>query len=974
MTAETKGPLDRTQVEDLFLEAIELGHTERAALLETRCGNNPALLAEVASLLASHDETGLVPEMDDPRPFGGRYPERIGEYRIVRPLGEGGMGVVLLAIREGTGFEQTVALKLIRSSFADPLLAGRLEEERRILALLEHPGIARLVDGGLTDDGHPYFAMEYVRGEDILSYCDTRQLPLEERLRLFAQVCDAVHHAHQQLVVHRDLKPSNILVTPEGLPKLLDFGVAKNLEAVSSAEHTVQWVTPAYASPEQVVGGVVSTLSDVYALGVLLCEILTGTRPYSTTNRAPGELARIVGEEPPRKPSDLVGPQRGEDEAPSRTPPEEAARRRRTTPQRLGRVLRGDLDQIVLKALAKEPHRRYDSARALAEDLRRYLAGRPVKAQPDSPGYRLGKFVARHRALVGVGGLLILALAGGAGGIVWQAGQTATERDRAEVEAVRARQVTALMTDIFRLGDPNQALGDTIGVRQVLEEGVRRVEETLSDDPVLQANLFLELARIYRNLGILGEAERLGSEVLALRRVNEAGSLAYADALGFQGLVLRDAGRSDSAMAHLEEAIELRDELVTTPDTATATLLAGLGWEVRSSGDHDRAGGLFRRALAIQQQVLGEDHPTVAATTLGLAATFHDQGSFDEAEDLFRSALKPGRAEASPVAATALVNLGMVQRLREKFAEAEPLLRSAVEMREKLYDPEHPDVLEARQQLAVCLGALGRFREAEAILEPDLAVAVRLFGEESDRTRSAREALGIINQDMGRYALAAARLDSSRVAKIRAHNGDHPGVVFSLAALGDVYLDAGRPAEAERRFVEALEMGARLGGNRGVYGAMARHGLARVALARDDVRRADSLSSEALAMAGETLREGHRYVLDMQRTRAQVLLEQGSLEEAGALLEAVVAAEGKVRPHPHPRTGTALLILGQVRQASGDADGARRAWRDAAAEFGGLPRTTPPADRPKRWRRAGRRGPDEAATGAYAAGAASCRR
>ncbi|MEQ8331327.1 MAG: serine/threonine-protein kinase [Longimicrobiales bacterium] len=932
MPTMSKARVDRSRVEALFLAALELEPEARGAFLAERCAGDESLRAEVESLLESWDAPGLVPELGEERPFGGRYPERIGSYRVVRPLGEGGMGTVLLAIREGPGFEQTVALKLIRGSFVDPLLARRFEEERRILALLEHPGIARLVDGGLTPDGQPYYAMEFVQGDDILAWSDTRELGLEDRIRLFIKVCDAVHHAHQQLVVHRDLKPSNILVTPAGLPKLLDFGIAKNLEAVVPSEQTAPWVTPAYASPEQVAGGVVTTRSDVYALGVLLCELLSGSRPYETRGRSPVELARIITGSTPRKPSELVTLAPDGDTV---------ARARRTTPARLSRGLRGELDLVVLKALAKEPERRYDSARDLAEDLERFLEGRPLEARADSLPYRLRKFVGRHRGLVAAAALVVLVLVGGVAGIVWQAARTAEERDRATLEAGRARQVTALMTDIFRLGDPTQALGDTIGVRQVLGEGARRVDESLDADPVLQATLFLELARIYRNLGLLDEAGRLGDRVEGLRSVHEPGTLAYADVLGFQGLVSRDAGRSGRAIERLERAVALRDSLLPEPDTSTATLLVGLGWEVRSAGDHARAASLFSRALDIQEARLGSEHPAVGTTMLGLAAAFHDQGSFDQAEALFRRALSPGRAEATPVAATALVNLGMVQRIRERFQEAEPLLRSGLAMRMRLFDEEHPDVLEARQELAVALVMLGRYDEAGPLLVRNLDVGLRRFGDDHEATRSARESLGVLEHERGRHDAAVRYLEASMASKMRVRGADHPGVVFSLISLGDVLVDAGRLDEADRRYLEALAMGERLGGTEGVYGALSRLGRARVALRRGRIEPADSLARAAASLAGDALRPGHRYLLDIDRTRAEILLARGRAAEARALLATVLEAEAAARPGPHPRQGRTLVLLGRARAAVGDTVGAQAAWQEAGTHFARLPAEHP---------------------------------
>jgi serine/threonine protein kinase len=280
------------RVEALCLEALERPVSERGAFLDQSCGRDSALRREVDALLEGHESGGGVPELAETAPDGDTLPERIANYRILRRLGEGGMGVVLLAVREGEGFEQTVALKVIRGNIADQLLTRRLEEERRLLAGLEHPGIARLIDGGVTAEGQPFYAMEYIEGTDLLAWCRSRQSGIEERLRVFIDVCDAVHHAHQQLIVHRDLKPSNILVTPAGRTKLLDFGIATSLAHQVGQEVSQHWVTPAYASPEQVNGRPVSTLSDVYALGVLLCELLTGTRPHDTTAGSPAELPR----------------------------------------------------------------------------------------------------------------------------------------------------------------------------------------------------------------------------------------------------------------------------------------------------------------------------------------------------------------------------------------------------------------------------------------------------------------------------------------------------------------------------------------------------------------------------------------------------------------------------------------------------------------------------------------------------------
>jgi len=841
------------------------------------------------------------------------------------------MGVVLLAVREGPGFEQTVALKLMRGSLADPRLAQRLEGERRILARLEHPGIARLIDGGVTPEGQPFFAMEFVEGRQLLDHCQQEELSLDDRLRLFVDICDAVHFAHQQLVVHRDLKPSNILVTPEGRAKLLDFGIAKCLQGESPGEATMPWITPAYASPEQASGRAVSTLSDVYSLGILLCELLTGSRPYDTTADSPAELSRIISEEPARRPSDLVsGEPTGESTTTDVAGLSEPAR------QRLARALRGDLDLIVLKALAKEPDRRYDSVRALADDVRRYLQGQPIQARPDSAVYRTRMFLRRHRIKVTAAAVVFLAVIGGAGVAAWQAQRATAQRDRAELESSRSRQVASLLTEIFRLGDPDLALGDTIGVRRVLEEGVARVRQGLGGDGELQATLLLELARIYRNLGIFDQALELGAQAVDLRAAIAAGTLEHADALGFLGVTLRAAGQATESMAYLERAIALRNDLGIAPDTVLAEMMTELGWEVRVAGDLPRAATLFADALAIQRTMRGPSHPTVATNMVGLAAAYHDQGSFDQAEELFRGALDLGAStRPNPVAATALLNLGMVRKFREQFQEAERLLRTSTEMRMALFGAGHPAVIEAEHQLGSCLVSLGRFAEADRVLRRALRDAVATLGEDHMLTRGSREGLASVDWELGRYTVALARLDSVLAAKVRANGPDHSGNVFSLVLLGDLALEVGNLTRAESHYRAALDMRARLAEPPGVYDLLARHGQARVALARGNLPLADSLVTNVLAST--ELRPGHRYRLEMQRTQAQLLLAQGRASQARTLLEEVMGHEEQVRPSPHPRRGQTLALLGRAHLALGDSAAAEAALQRALTEYSGLP-------------------------------------
>ena len=451
------------RVKPLFFEALALPAEERLAFLNQACGADSALRDELLTLLAAdeqvHDEgflnraaSDLLPDLAPNTAFEG---QTIGAYTLLREIGHGGMGTVYLAVRR-IPFKQYVALKLIRGGYDRQEALQRFEMERQILASLNHPNIARLLDGGTTDDDLAYFAMEYIDGERITTYCDTQRLPLPQRLSLFQDVCRAVHYAHQNLVVHRDLKPGNILVTKDGRIKLLDFGVAKLLNPhLSSVQVPItrtlfRMMTPEYASPEQVRGEALTTASDIYALGVLLYELLTGHRPHHITSSSPQEIERIVCEEDPERPSTRVAREETiayRDGTTENITPAAISRARGTTPDRLRRRLQGDLDNMVLKAMRKEPSRRYASAEQLAADLDRYLAGAPVLARKPTMTYRMQKFVRRHRAGTAMTALLIIVLV--TTGILYAA-QVTAERDRAQQAAAQAEQVTDFMISVFQ--------------------------------------------------------------------------------------------------------------------------------------------------------------------------------------------------------------------------------------------------------------------------------------------------------------------------------------------------------------------------------------------------------------------------------------------------------------------------------------------------------------------------------------------
>ncbi len=534
------------QIQTLAEAALEIDTDARSDFLDQACDGDEALRREVEALLGSLDrvesfletpalgdfarfraaagsgEPTTVARDSEWRPAESGPGQHVGPYRILHEIGHGGMGTVYAAARDDP-FEHRVAIKLIRPGMDSGSVAQRFRSERQILANLDHPNIARLLDGGTADDGRPYFVMELIEGERIDRYCDRERLPIRRRLDIFREVCAAVDYAHRNLVVHRDIKPSNILITRRGVPKLLDFGIAKLLDdtdfpyTVEATRTGLRPMTPPYASPEQLLGQAITTASDVYSLGVLLYMLLTGRLPYALAEPSPQEMQRALAEGQLPRPSTAVNRPEGPDEL----SPDAVSRRRGTHPHQLRRRLAGDLDNIVLTALRREPERRYGSVALLAEDLRRHLEGLPVSARRDTFGYRAGKFLRRNKLAASIAGTSAALVLGFATTMAVQARQLARQRDRAKAERDkadrerdkahrerdRAEKVSTFLTDLFALADP-EAGGNTVTAREILDRGLDRIQE-LEDQPEAQVGLMSALGRIYRKLRLQEQATPL---------------------------------------------------------------------------------------------------------------------------------------------------------------------------------------------------------------------------------------------------------------------------------------------------------------------------------------------------------------------------------------------------------------------------------------------------------------------------------
>lgn len=743
-----------SRIDALFTRALEVDARERDGFLDRACGEDTLLREALDELLAADAAAerelgehaadfagGLVDDLwagiaagteGEDLPPGSR----VGPYRVERELGRGGMGRVYLAERADEHFEKRVALKLVKRGMDTDEVLRRFRQERQILAGLEHPGIARLLDGGVAPDGRPYLVMEHVEGRPLDRWMAEARPALPERLRLLVRVCDAVRHAHRRFVVHRDLKPSNVLVTPGGEPRLLDFGIAKLLSDDEGAPRTrtgQRVLTPELAAPEQLRGEPASTATDVHGLGVLLYILLTGERPYDGTLRT-GDPA----EPAPGPPSGVV---------------EDAAARRR---------LRGDLDVIALRALHPDPDRRYDSAAALADDVRRHLEGRPVRARRDSLGYRLRKFVGRHRAGVLAAGVaaVILTVAGGV------AVRERIERDR---EARASLAVSQFMERLFEASDPLGDAGgqrlDTLPAFALLDRAVERMDADLGENPRARARLLHTLGSVYMNSGAMERGDSLLREAVALRRANDEPPGALGESLMLVGRAALERGRFDEAEAPLREALALdealdpRDRAATLVNLAVvhqergeeeaadslyrlalegfravpgtevrqANVLSNLGALAMRRGDFQAALPLAREALALYRPALDPDHPVLARGINNLAAALRRTGDAEAAEPLYREALEIFRRSLRsphPMLAIGTLNLANTLEILGRDDEAEPLMRAALDEARAAFPPDHPqrtaivtriaDFLSRRGTPAARAEAEALYREVEA--------------------------------------------------------------------------------------------------------------------------------------------------------------------------------------------------------------------------------------------------------------------
>jgi len=867
-SASPMSPERWQKVLSIFHEALDRPADERDALLEEACSGDSALRQDVARLLdadarASILETGapglrLAIERD-------RLADtEIGPYHVDTEIGRGGMGVVYRATRTDIG--SIVALKMLRERFPSTERVERFLQEQQVLGRLQHPSIARFLDAGLTVDGTPFFVMEYVDGTPITKAC--RDLGLRDRLERFLDVCDAVQHAHRQLVVHRDIKPSNVFVTPDGEVKLLDFGIAKLLKEDARLTQTSErLLTPAYAAPEQVRAEDVSTATDVYALGALLYEMLAEVRPLDVDGLAFPEAAeRIIKDEP--------------------APP---SRRAASTGSLLSPTrLHGDLDTICLTALRKEPDRRYASVEALRDDVERFLASRPITARPDSLSYRAAKFVRRNRAwaVASTAALLVLGAV-----LTFYTARLTEERDRATEQAAIAESVTAFLVETLEEGDPNSAAGDTLTIYDVVDRAEERAG-SLADEPLVQANVLDAIGRVRYIHGDLEPADSLFTRALALRREalraghpdiaaslnhiaevrSMQGRYASADSLLETSLALYQhsdeeaetmihplrllakvryrQGQSAAADSLYERVLEMqrRTQTLTAegvadvhqergmakfqqgdyegaahtyreairrfeqvhPDGhhATASAMANLASIERVAGNYDAAAEGYRESLTLTQRILGERHINVALIQNNLAVTYYRQGRVEQAAAMMRQNLELRQdllGPDHPAVATAHNNLGDMLRALGDPAAAEAQFRTALKIRQTTLGPDHARTLTTRHNLATLFAERGDRSRAEKIWRDVLDRLRNTLGSEHPRVARVLQGMGTMYASAGDYAAAGAAYREALSIREQA-TPEHEATVSLHLLLGDVLRAQGRFEEAEPYIVDGVAL------------------------------------------------------------------------------------------------------------------------------------------------------------------------
>jgi serine/threonine protein kinase/Tfp pilus assembly protein PilF len=826
------------RIQGLFHDAADAPQAERRACLEAACGDDEELIVEVLAML-DEDASGhslLDRNLADvaQETLAKAVPlslilQEFGPYRILKLLGEGGMGVVYLAERRDLGTQ--VAVKVLRDAWLSPARRERFASEQRTLAQLNHPLIARLYDADTLDDGTPWFVMEYVDGIPLTDYCRKHECSVEQRLQLFRSVCEAVQHAHGHAVIHRDLKPSNILVKDDGSVRLLDFGIAKQLESldlqVDQTMTGLRMMTPAYASPEQIRGDRVGISTDVYSLGVILYELLTGQLPFDLSGLTPAEAASIIAEHEPGKPSAAV----------KRMTDSDANSHTLSLSLSLSKTAWADLDVLCLNAMHKDPRRRYQSVEALIRDVDHYLNGEPLEARADAWQYRIGKFVRRNRRAVAATAVIFAVIVGL---ITFFTVRLAKARDTALAEAARTLRIQQFTANLFQGGDAAAGPSDSLRVITIVDRGVQEAK-TLNHDPKVQAELYQNLGSIYQKLGKFEPADSLLRSALDQRKsLFGADSPEVAESLTALGLL-----RSDQA--HLEEAEQLTKQ----------------GWEMA-------------------KRHLPPNHPAIAKATLAHGKVLAERGSYDQAIAALNESVRlqsaPGVAPAD--LATSLSALADAHYRAGHYDTCKSLYTRVLEMHRQIYGERHPLVADDLGSLAAAQRDLGYYSEAERLDRQALDIAQSYYGNNHPKTAGFLTALGESLTYQNKYDEAVLALDQALAIQERVYGPAHPAVAETLNELGNVASMRDHLDEAEERFQRAADIYRAVYGDHHYLVAIALSNVAGITYDKKDYPRAEQLFRDVIRRYKETLPADNVNLAIAHIKLGRVLLRQNRFKDA----------------------------------------------------------------------------------------------
>lgn len=900
------------QLQYWFEEALKLPSAERETFLQQQCKDHPGLAQEVMELIqADSSDDSLLSDMVLPQldlqellhPMEGQI---IGPYQVEKVLGKGGMGTVYLARRIDGEFDQLVAVKLLKRGIDSEELFQRFRIERQIQARLEHPHIARLLDGGLTTDGQPYFTMEYVPGLPLGEYCNTHRLTIEQRLNLFLQICEAIQYAHNQLVIHRDLKPTNILVNEEGTVKLLDFGIARLMDEDQASGLTQDGnrvYTPEYASPEQAQGKSVGTATDVYSLGVVLYELLTGFRPFDLTDLSPVERELVITKERPSLPSEKV-----------LELTEDSLTGREISTDRLSKLLKGDLDTICLKAMRKEAGRRYATAGAFAEDIHNYLNHQPVKARPDTFTYRAGKYLQRNKIAVTATVLASLLFLLTISFYTWQVGK---ERDKAQLEAKKSKQIADFLTDIFMESNPIVNQGDTLTAMQILDRGAKKIESELADNPELKREMLALLGSLYREMGNVPSSIHMYEAALDIPATDPEFSDAFIfNRMATQAMHNGNLEVADSLLEEAHLALIAEDDYPNKNWGEWYNTKGNLHLETR---ELDSAEHSYHSALQVFETIYPGPDPNIAGTFQSLGLLYSISFQADKAIDYLHRSLamanhieqEEGIGYRKPML---YQSLARAYSKTGEFDTAIVYADSALILFRKSYGNDHPLLSGYLRVKAILLADSGQSEEAKELLEECLALNQRLYGPTHENLGSVLSDLGTIASDQNDPVGAEAYFRQSLA--VRGEDGPPQGRAITKSLLAGAVEKQGRYDEAESLYMESLSLDRETYGNVHPYIA---DGLNNIGQMWEDLGETDKAMTyyeEALALVDSGLHLQNRYISTSFLLKGRLLTRQGQLEEAYPLLLQGLRIREDVLPpiNPHIATGQRMLAECLMKQ------------------------------------------------------------